>query len=215
MPVALFAVLTLLAVQAYAALRAGNVTTAGVCLGGIAFAALQLKRWYRAHGGRLAPVRGRVLLAIVYPDQLDGFGNLLAVVDVDTQDVVVLVIDPCDGIAEPRSNARLVSPTDVLRDRDPRLTSKLARVMRSAHRPVSLLRAVGPDPALVVLDVAQKLGVARLVALRAEDSSADEQRRRCTSAWESLPSPRPVLRIDLISARGDAPMTLELAPGQV
>lgn len=211
MPVLLFFISALLGAQAFTALRSGHITTAGVCLGGIAFALLHLRSWYRAHGATLAPAPSRVLVAVVYPDQLDGFDSLFAAVDVDTEDVVVLVIDAWERFAEPGPAAFPGGTEGLLRDRDPRLTGVLARVMKSAYRPLTVMYATGPDPAHVVMDVAQKLGATRVVVLRAEDSSAEEQQRRCATAWKSLPPPRPVLRVDLIGARRDAPVTLELA----
>jgi hypothetical protein len=225
MPIAMFVISALLAVQVYAALRAGRITAAGICLGALAFTARNLWNWYRArreepsprgHAGEPLPAPprapGSALVAFVYPDQLARIGDLLAGVDLAMQDVVVLAIDPLAPSTAARSGATLVSAEGLLRERDPRLIGELARLVRSAGRPIALMRAFGPDNALVALDVARELGAARVVALRAEDASAEAQRTRCTAVWGTLPSPRPALRVDLIAGDGGASVTLDLAP---
>lgn len=218
MPSGLVAVSVLLVVQAFFALRAGRITSAGICLGALGFAGMTLRRWYRARGAaagelRAAPVAapGSAVVALLYPDQMDHFGELFAAVDLAAQDVIVLAVGSSPRTAEPGAAATFVSAESILRERDPRLVSVLARAAASARRPVALMRAAGLDPAVVVLDAARRLRAARVVALRGEDTSTDEQRRVCVRAWESLPSPRPAMHVDLI-ASGAAPLTLELAP---
>jgi hypothetical protein len=222
-PVGLIVVSVLLAVQALFALRAGRITSAGICLGALGWAGMTLRNWYRKHGRAVpgttagqplaAPLAapGSALVAFVYPDQIDRFGELFAAVDLASQDVNVLAIDPSTCSSETGSAATFFSAESILRERDPRLVGVLARAAASAARPVALIRAAGLDPAAVVLDAALRLRASRVVVLRADDTSPAEQRRFCVTAWESLPSPRPALRVDLIAA-GCAPLTLELVP---
>jgi hypothetical protein len=221
-PVGLVVVSVLLAVQASFALGAGQITSAGICLGALACAGMTLRNWYRAHGEvadtmpgepLAAPlaVPGSALVAFVYPDQVDRFGELFAAVDLASQDVTVLAVGASPRSSATGAAATFVSAESILRERDPRLVGVLARAAGSAGRPVALTRAAGNDPAVVVLEVAVRLRASRVFVLRADDTSAEEQRRLCVTAWESLPSPRPGLGVELIAA-GCAPLTLELMP---
>lgn len=220
MPVGLCLVSFLLLCQAVVALRAGRITTAGICLGALGYAALTLRSWYRARGAMAVgkpehepAAPGGVLVAIVYPDEVDRLGRLLAAVGPASQPMMVLAVDAMSSSVGTEPRATFSDAERFLRERDPRLRAQLSRVVAGAGWPVVLMSATGHDPALVVLDVALRLGASRVVVLRAEDTSTEEQRCRCSAVWDGLPSPRSGLHVEMIAADGDAPpMVIELGP---
>jgi CheY-like chemotaxis protein len=210
-----FGVSLLLFGQALLALHAGRITTAGICLGGFAYGAARIQRWYRARGAardESAAARDSALVAIVYPEQMGCVGELLAAAEPASRHVLVLAVEPGPGPAETAPGGPFASPAGILRARDPRLFAELGRAVAVAGRPVALMSAAGPDPAVVVLSAALRLRVSSVVVARAEDTSLGEQCHRCVLAWESLPSPRPLLHVKMIAAAGGAPVVLELAP---
>ena len=220
MPVGLVLVSFLLLCQAVVALRAGRITTAGILLGVLGYATLTLHRWYRARrttgagtseDGPAAP--GGVLVAIVYPDEVDRLGRLLASVEPAARPMMVLAVGAVSSSEETEPGTASASAERFLRARDPRLDAQLVRVVAAAGVPIVLMHAAGRDPALVVLDLALKLRASRVVVLRGEDTSIQEQLRVCSAVWEGLPSPRPGLHVEMVSADGDTPpLVIELGP---
>lgn len=215
MPVPLIVVSFLLLFQAIFALRAGRITSAGISLGGLAYATLLLVRWYQPRSASVKdaadPAGDRALIALVYPEQAARIGELLAAVAPTCQALVVLAIELSPSTSVTVPTATLASAEKLLQGRDARLVAALERAAVGRGRAVALMRSIGPDPAFVALDLAARLGVSRLVVLDAEDASVEEQRRRCTLVWNSLPVPRQALRVHMV-VPGAGPVTFDLAP---
>jgi hypothetical protein len=212
MRVPLLVVSFLLLIQTFFALHAGRITSAGFCIGALVYTTLTLWRSYRADA-KADHLRGGAVVALVYPDQAARVSDLLTAVDPTCQRVIVLAIDLSSRPSKASAGATLANAERFLHERDTHLIPTLARAVVSFGKPVALMRAAGPDPAVAALGVAAQLHARVLVVLSAEDTSVEEQRRRCALAWESLPAPRPALRVHLVAPGSDAPSIFDLVPG--
>src|SRR5262249_15024653 len=130
---------------------------------------------------------------------------LIAAADPASENLLLLVVSRSSS---PRIES--VSAATILRERDSTLLRELAMTVAGSGRPLALLGATGPDPAAVVLHFAAMLRVGRVVVLRAEDASMEDERQRATRAWLSLSVPVQSLHVELVGTGAIPSVAFEL-----
>ncbi len=142
---------------------------------------------------------GNVVVAVRNPGHLDHLKKVLDKTDTRKIDIVVLsvrVISPAG------SGEHALSPGQIFADDETRLFSKVVSLAEHAGKPVRLLAAPATDPNLALVQVAETLQAARIVAGPSARMGLDEQARLIGLAWERLPEPKSPVSYEIVSLDG-------------
>ena len=223
MPIGLLLFAALLVVLTIVALLSGLSGVAAICLGALFTTAVTLRDRSRSRATGLHAVArravqverriiadGGVLVAMVYPDERAHLPALIAEAKLFCDVLVVLAIGPVTDPQHAASEALRVETDQLGREQNPELLGVLESATRAAGRPITLMRAFGADPAYSALEITRLICPSHLVVLRAADTSANAQRQRAILVWESLRSPRPAVRVKMISTGEEETLTFDL-----
>ena len=153
---------------------------------------------------------GNILVAV---DELHGLRHLqktLEEIDPDNADVVVLAVN----VNAPAESGDLEKQADqVVGDYETLIFSRAVHIAEKIGKPVSLMAVAGKEPYELILEAARKLRSSRVVIGASSTISADEQKRQTCQAWEHLPPPRPMLRLEIVPGNDQMDVsTLNLKP---
>jgi hypothetical protein len=140
---------------------------------------------------------GNVIVAVRNPNHLEHLERTLAKTDTRKIDIVVVTVH-----LSPRGSQAITLDTDQVFGADERhLFSEVVTVAEKAGKHVELLAVPGADAWLAVVQTAQKLRSARVVAGLSPKYDAAILGRVVGEAWESLPQPRPPLSLEVVLGR--------------
>jgi hypothetical protein len=81
-----------------------------------------------------------------------------------------------------------------------------------AGKHIELLAVAGTNPWVAMVQTAQKLGSSRIVTGLSPKLTPAEQGKIVGEAWESLPSPRPSISLEVVMPGGEKSMFFNLGP---
>jgi len=140
---------------------------------------------------------GNVLVAVRNPNHLEHLERTLAKTDTRKIDIVVITVH-----VSTRGSQAITLGTDQVFGPDERyLFSQVVTVAEKAGKHVELLAVPGADAWQAVVQTAQKLGSARIVAGLSPRFDAAVLGKIVGEAWESLPAPRPSLSLEVFMGR--------------
>jgi amino acid transporter len=152
---------------------------------------------------------GNVIVEVADPDRLEHLERVLAEINPDKQDVVVLVVHRLSPMA---SAEHPLEMNQICSDREIELLSKVVSMAEKAGKHVELLVVPAKDTSCAVVLTAQKLRSSRIVVRQCPHVSPEEQGRELGRAWEQLPEPRPSLTVEVSPGREGEPMMFSLGP---
>ncbi len=140
---------------------------------------------------------GNVVVAVRNPGHLEHLEATLAKTDTRKIDIVVVTVH-----VSPRGSQAVSLGADQVFGTDERfLFSHVVTVAEKAGKHVELLAVPGADAWLAVVQTAQKLRSARIVAGLSPRYDAAILGKIVGEAWESLPPPRPSLSLEVVLGR--------------
>ncbi len=140
---------------------------------------------------------GNVIVAVRNPGHLEHLERTLAKTDTRKIDIVVVSVH-----VSPRGSQALELGTDQVFGADERLLfTKVVTVAEKAGKTVELLVVPGADAWHAVIQTADKLKSARVVAGLSPKYDATILGKIVGEAWESLPQPRPSLSLEVVLGR--------------
>ena len=137
---------------------------------------------------------GNVLVAVRNPGHLEHLEKTLAKTDTRKIDIVVVSVH-----VSPRGSQAVELGTDQVFGADERyLFTKVVTVAEKAGKTVELLVVPGADPWTAVVQTAEKLKSARVVAGLSPKYDPMLLGKIVGEAWEGLPLPRPSLSLEVV-----------------
>jgi hypothetical protein len=140
---------------------------------------------------------GNVIVAVRNPSHLEHLEVTLAKTDTRKIDIVVVTVH----VSQRGSGAISLGADQVFGTDERYLFSHVVTVAEKAGKHVELLAVPGADAWLAVVQTAQKLGSARVVAGLSPKYDAAILGKIVGEAWESLPPPRPSLSLEVVLGR--------------
>ena len=140
---------------------------------------------------------GNVIVAVRNPGHLEHLEKTLAKTDTRKIDIVVVSVH-----VSPRGSQAVELGTDQVFGSDERyLFTKVVTVAEKAGKTVELLVVPGADAWHAVIQTAEKLKSARVVAGLSPKYDATILGKIVGEAWETLPQPRPSLSLEVVLGR--------------
>ncbi|MGA2184347.1 MAG: APC family permease [Bryobacteraceae bacterium] len=140
---------------------------------------------------------GNVIVAVRNPNHLEHLEVTLAKTDTRKIDIVVVTVH-----VSPRGSQAISLGADQVFGIDERyLFSHVVTIAEKAGKHVELLAVPGVEAWLAVIQTAQKLGSARVVAGLSPKYDAAILGKIVGEAWENLPAPRPSLSLEVVLGR--------------
>ena len=140
---------------------------------------------------------GNVIVAVRNPRHIEHLEVTLARTDTRKIDIVVVTVH----VSQRGSGAISLGPDQVFGTDERYLFSHVVTVAEKAGKHVELLAVPGADAWLAVVQTAQRLRSARVVAGLSPKYDAAVLGKIVGEAWESLPVPRPSLSLEVVLGR--------------
>ena len=160
-------------------------------------------------GVRVRP--GNVLVEASNPKRLLHLDHVLKDVNPARQDIVVVAVHRLGPVS---SSEHRLTVDQICGVKETELFTRVVSIAEKAGKHVELLTVSGKDEPSALVSVAQQLKSSRIIISPSTSLSADEQARLIGDAWESLPSPRPALTLEIIGGDGDGMQIYSLGPHQ-
>jgi amino acid transporter len=144
---------------------------------------------------------GNVLVGVRNPHHLEHLRKILEKTNTRKLDIVALSVPVVNAAA---SGEHDLAPEQIFGDSETALFSKVVNLAEKTGKPVKLLTVPGTDPNLAMVQIAQKLQSARIVAGASGARTLDEQAQLLGLRWEELPEPRPSLSFEIVLPDGQS-----------
>jgi hypothetical protein len=116
------------------------------------------------------------------------------------------------NVTQAGSGEHSLEASQLFSSNETELFSKVVFLAEKAGKHVELIVVPGVDPNLAGVQAAQKLQSARIVAGTSTKMTPAEQGRRVGEAWETLPTPRPALSLEIIDPGTGQSLYFNLGP---
>jgi len=152
---------------------------------------------------------GGILVAVRNPHHLEHLAKTLAKTDTRRQDILVLTVK----IVTPSGSGEHGLEADqVFADDENLVFSRVVGLAEKAGKHVELLTVPSTDPWLATVQTAALVKCARVVMGLSPKLTPAEQGRLVGVAWESLPTPRPSLSLEIVMPDPNQSMYFNLGP---
>ena len=144
---------------------------------------------------------GNVLVAVRNPHRLDPLRKVLERTDTRKMDIAATSIRIVNAAGAGEHDLEV---HQIFGDNETVLFTNVVNLAEKAGKPVKLLAVPGTDANLAMLQIAQRLHSAHIVAGASAARPLDEQARAFGLAWEQLPEPRPSLSLEIVLPTGES-----------
>jgi hypothetical protein len=152
---------------------------------------------------------GGILVAVRNPHHLEHLRKTLARTDTRRQDIVVVTVKV---VTQAGSGEHGLDADQVFADDENLVFSRVVGVAEKAGKHVELLTVPGMDPWLATVQTAALLKCTRIVMGLSPRLTPAEQGRLVGVAWETLPTPRPSLSLEIVMPDPNQSMYFNLGP---
>jgi hypothetical protein len=156
---------------------------------------------------------GNLIVEVTRHDHLEHLVRVLQSTKTEKQDVIAVAVH---GLAPLGSGEHALKPQQTFSNWETELFSKVVNIAERAGKHIELLVVPGKNANWALVQVAQQLQSARVMASESTQGSLIEQARQFGQAWEQLPEPRSQLNVEVASQGGDSQLfALGLHPPQL